>query len=282
MRASTHASYRARIDRARAWLEDHLVEDVRPADLAKVAHFSPHHFHRVFRGVTGESVMECVRRLRLEKAARALHHTDAAVLSIALESGFSSHEGFTRAFTAHFGCSPTVYRARPPERIAQSATLPPLEPADVDVRTVGAMSMVCMGHQGSFSEASAVWENFIGRISAEGLFDGSQQLMGRYPDDPEVTPPDRMRFDVGMQSSDTSPLPPPLFRRSIPAGRWAVTVHAGSYETLSQTYLRLVGGWFPATGTPLGEGPCLEFYLNLPHEVSVEALRTEVWAPIRT
>ncbi len=282
MRASTHASYRARIDRARAWLEEHLVEDVRPADLAKIAHFSPHHFHRVFRGVTGESVMECVRRLRLEKAARALHHSEATVLAIALESGFASHEGFTRAFRAHFGCSPTVFRARPPARIAQSRALPRLEPADVEIRTVGPMSMICMGHQGSFAEAATVWEAFLGRIVKEGLFDGSQQLMGRYPDDPEVTPPDRMRFDVGMRSATASALPPPLFRRSIPAGRWAVTVHEGPYDSLSQTYLRLVGGWFPATGTPLGEGPCLEFYLNLPRDVSVDDLRTEVWAPIRT
>jgi Fe2+ transport system protein FeoA len=33
-------------------------------DLAAVAHFSPFHFHRVFRGMVGESVKEHIRRLR--------------------------------------------------------------------------------------------------------------------------------------------------------------------------------------------------------------------------
>lgn len=281
MRASTHASYRARIDRARAWLDEHVLEDVRPADLAKVAHFSPHHFHRVFRGVTGESVMECVRRLRLERAARRLHHSDASVLNIALESGFGSHEGFTRAFSAHFGAAPSTFREQPHPREARSVDMPPLEPAEVEVRDAEGITMTCMGHQGSFAEAPGVWQDFMAKVGAAGLFDGTQQLVGRYPDDPDITPPDRMRYDVGLLSPNTNPLPPPLFRRKVPGGRWAVAVHEGSYTTLSQTYLRLVGGWFPSTGTPLGDGPCLEFYLNLPHEVAESELRTEVWAPVR-
>lgn len=280
MRPSTHASYRARIDRARAWLDEHKLEDVRPADLAKVARFSPHHFHRVFRGVTGESVMECLRRLRLEWAARKLHQSEVSVLNVALECGFSSHEGFTRAFTAHFGCPPSTYRERPHPSIARARSLPALEPGSVELRDVGTISMVCMGHQGTFADAPQVWRTFMELLAEQGRFTGREQLMGRYPDDPEVTPPDRMRYDVGMVSADAEPLPPPLFRRTVAAGRWAVAVHHGSYTTLSQTYLRLVGGWFPSTGTPLGEGPCLEVYRNLPHEVAEADLRTEVWAPV--
>ena len=281
MRASTHASYRARIDRARAWLDEHVLEDVRPADLAEVAHFSPHHFHRVFRGVTGESVMECVRRLRLEYAARRLHHSDASVLEIALDSGFESHEGFTRSFSAHFGSSPSAFRAKPHPREARTLDIPPLRPAEVHFRDTEGFTMTCMGHQGSFGEAPDVWRDFLQKAGAAGLFHGTQQLVGRYPDDPDITRADRMRYDVGLLSESATPLPPPLFRRRVPGGRWAVAIHEGSYATLSETYLRLVGGWFPTTGTPLGDGPCLEFYLNLPHQVSASELRTEVWAPVR-
>jgi len=158
--------------------------------------------------------------------------------------------------------------------------MPSLQPAQVEIRDADGITMTCMGHQGSFAEAPSVWQDFMMKVAAQGLYDGSQQLVGRYPDDPDITPADRMRYDVGLIGAHDNPLPPPLFRRKVPGGRWAVAVHEGSYTTLSQTYLRLVGGWFPNTGTPLGDGPCLEFYLNLPHEVPEPELRTEVWAPV--
>ncbi len=280
MKASTQNSYRARIDRALAWLDAHKHEDVRPADLARVAHFSAHHFHRVFRGLTGESVMECIRRLRLESAAKRLRQTRASVLEVALESGFQSHEGFTRAFRSHFGITPIAFREQPDPRIARAASVPALSPADVQVRVAGPISLVCLGHQGSFDDIPEVWERFVAQLQTLGLYSTDAQLVGRYPDDPEITPPGLVRFDVALRSDDPRPLPPPLFRRQIPAGTWGVTVHEGSYDTLEQTYLRLVGGWFPSTGTRLGDGPCLEFYLNDPNSVSSDQLLTEVWAPI--
>ena len=43
--------------------------------LARVARFSPYHFHRIFKALVGEGVNEYVRRLRLESAAVALKTT---------------------------------------------------------------------------------------------------------------------------------------------------------------------------------------------------------------
>ena len=62
------------------------------ASLASVAHFSPYHFHRLFRALVGETVTEYVRRLRLESAAVALKNTDKTVLQIALDAGEVRHE----------------------------------------------------------------------------------------------------------------------------------------------------------------------------------------------
>lgn len=66
MKAETRQSYKERILRVLVHIQGHL-DEVMPLDkLARVAHFSPYHFHRIFRGMVGESVKQHVRRLRLE------------------------------------------------------------------------------------------------------------------------------------------------------------------------------------------------------------------------
>ena len=71
MTPGTEASYRERILRVRLHIEAHLDESISLEELAAVACFSPYHFHRIFRALVGESVMEHVRRLRLERAAES-------------------------------------------------------------------------------------------------------------------------------------------------------------------------------------------------------------------
>jgi len=69
MRAETEQSYKERVLRVLMYIHSHLDETMSLEDLAGIAHFSPFHFHRIFRGMTGESVKEHIRRLRLERAA---------------------------------------------------------------------------------------------------------------------------------------------------------------------------------------------------------------------
>lgn len=64
--------YEKRVNRVIDHVRDHLAEDLPLERLARIALFSPFHFHRVFRTITGETVAAFVQRLRLERAAVAL------------------------------------------------------------------------------------------------------------------------------------------------------------------------------------------------------------------
>jgi AraC family transcriptional regulator len=282
VKASTRTDYRARIDDALAWLAVHQNEDVSPARLARVAGFSPYHFHRVFRGMCGESVMQCLRRMRLESAALRLRRTRDSVTQVALEAGFESHEGFTRAFREHFGAPPNAWRKQESGRIRQLARQAPLVIPEVEVRSSEPLDFVCARHRGGFEDVPPAWDALVAEAARQGLYTGREQLVGRYPDDPEITPAGKIRFDVGLVPARRPPakLARGLRSETLPGGLWAVAVHRGSYATLSDTYLRLVGGWFPHTGRALDDRPCLERYVKTP-EVAAEAdLVTEVWAPI--
>lgn len=97
---------------------DRLVEVVNhsldaPTDgaaLAADASYSQFHFIRLFREQTGETPSECRRRLLLERAAHQTIHTSRPITGIALDAGFDSLEGFSRAFRKAYGTSPSLYR----------------------------------------------------------------------------------------------------------------------------------------------------------------------------
>ena len=110
MKTETEQIYKERILRVLRYIQGHLDEPLSLDELAGIAYFSPFHFHRIFRGVVGESVKEHIRRLRLERAVSRLRLTDQSILNIALDTGYESHESFSRAFKTMFGATPSVIR----------------------------------------------------------------------------------------------------------------------------------------------------------------------------
>lgn len=85
------------------------------ATLAAIAHVSPDHLIRAFRGVFGETPHRCyLQRRRVERAMVLLRSTDRPVTEICLAVGFGSLGTFGRTFAAVVGESPTRYRARGP------------------------------------------------------------------------------------------------------------------------------------------------------------------------
>jgi AraC family transcriptional regulator len=93
------------------YIEANLGERLTLEGLAKVANFSPFHFHRVFGAMVGETLNHFVARLRTEKAAMQLAaNPKKSITEIALDCGFSSSATFARAFKGRFSMSATEWR----------------------------------------------------------------------------------------------------------------------------------------------------------------------------
>ena len=86
--------------------------------MARAACFSQRQFHRLMVQVLGETPGTRQRRLRLDRAAWLLLTSCATILDVALETGWESHETFTRAFRARFHTTPSSFRK------TRGATLP--------------------------------------------------------------------------------------------------------------------------------------------------------------
>ncbi len=69
----------------------------------------------------------------------------------------------------------------------------------------------------------------LGRILG-GKPPAGAQMIALYHDDPAITPPDQLRSDAAITLPAGAPIPDGLIEQHIPAGRYAVTTHKGSYE----------------------------------------------------
>ena len=111
-RKANLAEYSTRMHRVLEHIDRHLDQDLDLRALARVAHFSAFHFHRVFFAWTGETVGDYLRRRRLEIAAvRLAGQPKLSVLNVAVSVGFGSTESFAQAFKARFGSTASAWRA---------------------------------------------------------------------------------------------------------------------------------------------------------------------------
>lgn len=97
------------LQRIGRYLDEHLGDNVRLDDLARVAAVSRFHFARCFRSSTGESPMAYLRRLRVERAKQLLALGGQPISDIAIAVGFYDQSHFTRQFTRLVGTTPARF-----------------------------------------------------------------------------------------------------------------------------------------------------------------------------
>lgn len=92
---STEESYRRLMNKTEDYIEQHLSEPISLSDLAKNAHFSEFHFHRIFKNYSSETLKEFVTRFKLERAAIFLRVSSSTSLTdIALSYGYNDASSF--------------------------------------------------------------------------------------------------------------------------------------------------------------------------------------------
>lgn len=296
-RTTTQLDYQTRVLRVLVHIQNHLDDALDLEHLASIANFSPHHFHRIFRGLVGEPVKEHVRRLRLERSAHQLKTTGESVTQIAFSAGYETHEAYTRAFRAMFDRSPTEFRQSNREqpipnspsgvRYAPDETIDHLQEIalmfdESNVRIVETKDrrVAFMRHTGPYDHVGDTWQKFMSWVMANGMFNRINSVFAAAHDDPEVTPPDKLRYDCCIEVDDSFEPSGEIGVQTIASGKYASATHKGPYSELGQFYGGLMGQWMPKNNHRPANGPCLESYKNNPQNTPPEELLTEVFVPI--
>jgi AraC family transcriptional regulator len=298
MKPTTESFYAEAMQRVIEHIASHLDEALALETLAAQACLSPFHFHRVFRGMVGETALELARRLRMERAAWQLLHTELSVTEIAFDAGYETHEAFSRAFRASYAQSPSGFRRRRHARIELAAPcgvhfssaghIPPFIPKTsggrtmhVDIESYPELRVGTVRHVGPYMQIAEAFGR-LGEIAAPArLFERPGAMMvALFHDDPETTPVEELRSDAAVVVPEDVSLPAGLAEQRIPAGPYASTVHVGPYEQLGDVWARFMGEWLPASGRRLGPGVSYEVYHNTPMDTPKSELRTEIRIPL--
>lgn len=96
--------------RAAEMIRERLDGNVHLSDLARECGLSVSHFTRAFRRSFGASPYRWLLERRIDRAKALLATSDAAIVDIAVQSGFSDQAAFTRAFGRIVGDSPARWR----------------------------------------------------------------------------------------------------------------------------------------------------------------------------
>ena len=285
MKPATEQDYHQRIVRTLVYIQEHLDDALKLDHVAGVAAFSSFHFHRIFRGLVGETMKEYVRRLRLERAARDLKRLDEPITQIALQAGFEAHESFTRAFGDMFGLSPSAYRTanKPAPSEDHAAGYRPPDYGDVppvEVKELPPMRLLFLRHVGPYNQVGATWGRLMTWAGMRGLLGPNMKLLGIVYDDPDVTPTDKVRYDAAVTVSGEVQPEGEFGVMDFPAGSYGVATHQGPYEELGKSYQRIYGGWLPKSGYQLRDVSAFEQYLNSPQNTKPEDLVTMIHVPL--
>jgi AraC family transcriptional regulator len=293
---SQRLDYLARIHRVMDHIDAHLDQPLDLAELAKVAHFSPWHFHRLFLAITGETLAERVRRRRLEVAAAQLTvHPPPKVLSVALDVGFGSAEVFTRAFSAHFGVTPTAWRRGAHRQWAlqrqtqlrkihqvhrktnQEVEVPSSddgwaeafaaasiqgEPMQVDIKTLPTMRLAYMRHIGPYGDPAIgrLWERFGAWCASQGLDQPRPVMYGLSYDSPDLTAPDKCRYDACVAVNVEFRPSGDVGVITLPGGSYARVKFEGTGAEIHASWMQLFKHWLPDSNYQTDERPCVELY----------------------
>ena len=273
-------------------IQANLDEDLSLAAVAKRVGLSSFHFHRLFRSAIGETLKQYTQRLRLERAANRLVIHDTTILDVALESGFQSHETFSREFKRRFQVTPRGYREWARRKLAESrrknsvSVLPldevydDFELSETKVIRMAQLHVAFTRHVGPYEAVpDTLWHRLAEWARARRL-PIDLIFLGIAHDAPGVTPPDKLRFDAAIVVAEAFAPDRSIGHQLLGPAEFAFTTHIGHYRTLGQAYGTIVNRVGRLKGYSFGGLPSIEFYRTTRVDANHEMNHTEIYIPV--
>ena len=274
------------IGKALWFVESHFGGEATLEDIARVAGVSRYHLTRAFGNATGHSVMRYLRARRLTEAARSLTQGAADILQVALESGYGSHEAFTRAFRDQFGCTPEQVRAQ-----GHLGNLPLVEAIKMDETLMTTLEpprfedgrpllIVGLGERYTCESSKAIpsqWQRFGPHI------DNIPGQVGKVAYGVCCNSDEAGNFDYicGVEVSDFNDVPAEFARLRIAPQRYAVFRHRDHISSIRRTVNTIWSKWLPESGHEVADAPDFERY-DESFDPRTGNGGLEIWVPLKS
>ena len=294
---TTWNDYKERILRVLTHIQEHLDQALDLEELARVACFSSFHFHRIFAAMTGETIADHVRRLRLERAAMELKSGAKQVICVALDADYEAHEAFTRAFKAAYGVSPSKFRrATGPIAILAAPSGVHFRPGvplttfntnhittkvmKVITRKIKPMRVAYLRHVGPYEDTSQTWIDLTTRLSANKQIRKSSMFIGIGHDNPTVTPAEELRYDACITVDEDYKPKKPVELQTIVGGDHAVVKNC-PVEKIKEAFQYLYGKWLARSSRELRPAPGFIVFVGARDAVAPRKQRVDIYMPLQ-
>jgi AraC family transcriptional regulator len=276
----TRMDYGRRIAKVTDHIAENLDENLTVERLAEVAHFSPFHFHRIYREAAGETLADTVRRLRLHRAAVELTRDDTPLERLARRAGYGTLAAFSRAFASDYGVPPGAYRLRG-KLLPPNPKKSPVMKANyrVEIAPFEGARLAAIEHRGDYQKIGNSFAKVQIFFASHGL--SPSRSFGVYFDDPESVPEQELRAEAGLITDGKIPAHEKIRELKVPAMLCASVLHKGPYAELERAYRHLFRDWLPESGFEAADFSCFEEYLNDPRETAPSELLTRVHLPLK-
>ncbi len=247
-----------RLNRAIDYVHRHYEENLDLNKMAEIACLSPFHFHRQFNTVLGETPSEFIRRVRMEKAAlRMMLEPYKPITQVASECGFSSSQNFSRSFKARYHANPSLLRKFLNWHLAVStirkinsrktvldrisilllkrylkkrnlsvrALLDEGAPTGIEIKKMSSVRVAYVRTVGAAYSLNAVkpaFQQLVKWAYYRGLIKENTFLRGAAWNNPDLTPADKLIYDVCIEVPDDVKSDEQVSVQTLPGGAYAV------------------------------------------------------------
>ena len=282
------------MNKALAYIEEHLTEDIDYGEVSKIAYCSEYHFKRIFSFLSGIGLSEYIRRRRLTLAAVDLKDRNLRIIDVAVKYGYDSADSFSRAFHSMHGILPSEARSENTQLKAYPRMTFQLSikgGCEMNYRIVkkepfklvGFKKRVPIVFEGVNPEIAKMTElltpdiikqlETLSNVEPTGIISASTNFSeGRIEEKGELD------HYIGVATSSNETAEFDVLK--ISAGTWVVFESIGPFpETLQNVWGRIYSEWFPASGYEATEGT--EILWNESPDTGNLKYRSEIWIPVK-
>ncbi|UYP00808.1 GyrI-like domain-containing protein [Oceanotoga sp. DSM 15011] len=298
MKKSTQIDWHKKVSYSLVRLIEGLNDNISFQDIAEEVYSSPYHFHKVFKKLTGETVNNCVKRLRLERSSIYLIESNFSIEKIAYLSGYDTSEGFSKAFKKAYGLQPSIARKNKNwnyRLFSKSGIHYEKQPSgkwfflnkgdennmDIKIVDLEIKKLIYLPGFGNYWTMPQKWQEFHQILNENRLYPKEACFMSMFFDHSDDIDWNKKRWGVCMSIPKKIKEDFGLKYYETPGGMYAILTHQGSYEEIGNIWDKWRKEWLPNSGWKFDSNrPSFEWYQNSFTQVQPELLITYLCDPV--
>ncbi len=252
------------------YIIQHFEENLSIEDVANNFHFSKFYFCRSFKEVTGESVYEFIKRLKMDQSAINIKlEKNKTITDIGLDYGYTP-SNYSSAFRKHHNITPIEFRKSTNITCMQNPFYPEgqsgfdtFDEYNIKIEIHELMDVLVIYERsiGNYIELKEKWYLFLDKYRE--YIKEDTLLIERFYHDPSITSLNSCICDVCMTTDELNILDNVT---TVKGGKFATYRYDGRIQDIFCTIQGIFSVWLPESGYQMDKRYGLNIYREIDKE----------------